>query len=172
MLAKDQHGPRSSMGNQVGMARLSEAPDALPRKYGVMIVDDEACVRGILNSEMQQQGFAVWLAANGWEALEEYQRHYEAIDVVLMDVCMPRLDGPETLAAFRNINPQVRCCFMSGDLGNYNEERLFDLGAVALISKPFQLEDVSRVLRDEACQARQAQFAPSRGETTQIGVDA
>ncbi len=171
MLARNVQGSPSK-GNKSPMTELPEAPHPGQRTYGVLIVDDEACVRGVLNLVMQQKGFAVWLAADGSEALDVYERHHDTIDVVLMDVRMPRRDGPQTLAALQNVNPQVRCCFMSGNLGNYTEERLFDLGAVALISKPFQLEDVSRVLRDEACQARQAHFAPSEGQTTHIGVDA
>jgi CheY-like chemotaxis protein len=47
----------------------------------------------------------VWLAAGGQEALDLYQRHREAIDVVLLDVRMPGLDGPQTLAALRALNP-------------------------------------------------------------------
>jgi CheY-like chemotaxis protein len=95
---------------------------------------------------MRQQGFAVWLAAGGGEALDLYRRHRRAIDVVLMDVRMPGLDGPQTLAAIQELNPQVRCCFMSGGLGSYTERGLRDLGAAALIGKPFRLAEVVRAL--------------------------
>ena len=172
MLAVDLKRPHSSNADQGVLAELPEVTHADARTYGVLIVDDEPCVRGVLNLEMQEQGFTVWLAADGPEALEVYQRHGHTIDVVLMDVRMPRLDGPHTLAALQNHNPQVRCCFMSGNLDSYTEERLSNLGAVAFIQKPFQLEDVSRVVRDEAFQARQAHFAHPRRETTHIGVDA
>jgi CheY-like chemotaxis protein len=105
-------------------------------------VDDEEAVRGVLNIGMRHQGFAVWLAANGQEALDLYRRHRQAIDVVLMDVRMPGLDGPQTLAELQQLNPQVRCCFMSGYLGGYTDWQLCDRGALAVIQKPFRLAEV------------------------------
>jgi CheY-like chemotaxis protein len=103
------------------------------RKYGILVVDDEPGVRGVLNIAMRQQGFAMWVATNGQEALDLYWRHHKTIDVVLMDVRMPGLDGPQTLAALQQLNPQIRCCFMSGDLGCYTAERLQNLGAAAVL---------------------------------------
>jgi DNA-binding NarL/FixJ family response regulator len=64
-----------------------------------------------------------------------------------MDVRMPGLDGPETLAALRAINPQIQCCFMSGDLGGHTRPGLLGLGAAAVLEKPFTLDDVTHALR-------------------------
>lgn len=123
-----------------------ETPHATPRTYGLLVVDDEPCVRGVLNVGMRQEGFAVWVAADGQEALEVYCRHHETIDVVLLDVLVPGLDGPQTLSALQELNPQVRCCFMSGDLGHNTAERLRSLGAAAVLKKPFRLPEVAQVL--------------------------
>jgi DNA-binding NtrC family response regulator len=117
-----------------------------PRKYGLLVVDDEDGVRGVLNVGMQHHGFAVWLAADGQEALDLYRRHRETIDVVLLDVRMPGLDGPRTLAALQELNPRVRCCFMSGNPGTCTEEGLRRLGAATVLPKPFRLDDVALVL--------------------------
>jgi CheY-like chemotaxis protein len=126
------------------------APARRPlRRYGILIVDDEAGVRGVLKVWMRRQGFVVWVAANGQEALDLYLRHRQSIDVVLMDVRMPRLDGPRTLAALHQLNPQIRCCFMSGDLGRYTLETLQHLGAAAVLWKPFDFVEVARVLGEQ-----------------------
>src|SRR5437016_1778549 len=121
------------------LAVSTEAPNTVLRPYGILVVDDEVCMRGVLTIAMRQQGFVVWLAAACLEALDLYRLHHEAIDVVLMDVRMPGQDGPQTLAALQEVNPQIRCCFMTGDLGNYTEERLRSLGAAAVLRKPFRL---------------------------------
>ena len=117
------------------------------RPYGILVVDDEECVRGMLKAGMRQEGFIVWLAADGQEAIEQYRGHDQDIDVVLLDVRMPKLDGPQTLAALHELNPQIPCCFMSGDPGSYDEEKLRELGATALFRKPFRLPEVAPVLR-------------------------
>jgi CheY-like chemotaxis protein len=117
------------------------------RAHGVLVADDDADVREVLNVSLLREGFSVWLAADGHEALDVYRDFSETIDVALLDVRMPGLDGPRTLAALRETNPQIRCCFMTGDLGSYTEQRLYRLGADVVFTKPFRLSDVAQVLR-------------------------
>jgi CheY-like chemotaxis protein len=150
------------MAHEVGQGVLTgspEAPFVNPRKRGLLVVDDEEGVRGVLSAWMRSHGFAVWLAASGQEALELYRRHRETIDVVLLDVRMPGLDGPQTLAGLQEVSPQIRCCFMSGDPGGYTEKGLRDLGAAAVLPKPFRLPEVAQVL---LALARKADWSPSR----------
>jgi CheY-like chemotaxis protein len=145
-----------SLPREAGQGRLAETagppetPLATPRACGILVVDDDEGVRGVLKVGMRLHGFVVWLAADGQEALDLYRRHRAAIDVVLLDVRMPGPDGPQTLAALQQLNPHIRCCFMSGDLGSYTEERLRKLGAAAVLPKPFHLDEVARVLRELA----------------------
>jgi two-component system, OmpR family, response regulator len=117
-----------------------------PRPRGVLVVDDQEPVRRVLSAGMWSHGFAVWLAAGGAEAVEVYRRHRDLIDVVLLDVQMPGLDGPATLAALRETNPGVCCCFMTGDSGRYTEQTLAGLGAVAVFRKPLRLREVAQQL--------------------------
>src|SRR4051812_15644145 len=81
-------------------------------KPTVLVVDDDPWVGMMLEAVLQGQGCQVRLASGGQEALEVYRRHREAIDLVLLDVVMPGMGGCQTLAALRDINPGVRCCFM------------------------------------------------------------
>jgi CheY-like chemotaxis protein len=100
----------------------------------------------MLDEWLQHKGFSVWLACTGQDALGVYRRHREKIDVVLMDIRMPGLDGPETFFVLKTIAPQVCCCFMSGELGHYTEEGLLALGAARIIKKPFCLDELTQVL--------------------------
>jgi CheY-like chemotaxis protein len=59
------------------------------------------------------------------------------VDLVLLDVRMPELDGPQTLAALRKENPTLRCCLISGHSGTYTREQLLSLGAEHYFNKPF-----------------------------------
>lgn len=107
----------------------------------ILVVDDEAIVRQMLEVVLRRSGFGVLLAADGPEALALYERHRPRIAVVLLDVRMPGLDGPQTLAALRQFDPGVRCCFMSGDTKCYSEQELLAQGAVCFFPKPFRSLD-------------------------------
>jgi DNA-binding NtrC family response regulator len=122
------------------------AREANASSPGIMVVDDDAGVLTMLDEWLRHEGFAVWLACTGEEALGLYSRRHDVIDVVLMDVCMPRLDGPTTLVGLKSINPEVRCCFMSGALGEYTEADLSYRGGASFIRKPFRLDDLAELL--------------------------
>jgi CheY-like chemotaxis protein len=117
------------------------------RQCGVLVVDDEPDIRDVLQCALPRKGFAVWVAADGEEALDVYRGCFETIDVALLDVLMPRLDGPATLTALRQLRPELPCCFMTGYLGDYTAEDLRRKGARALLTKPFCLPEVVQVLR-------------------------
>jgi DNA-binding NtrC family response regulator len=106
----------------------------------------------MLQAVLQRQGFAVWLADGGRAGLELYQRHREHIAVVLLavvllDVRMPGLDGPQTLALLRQADPEVTCCFMSGHSGPYTAQDLLALGALHVFDKPFHMDELGQTLR-------------------------
>jgi CheY-like chemotaxis protein len=134
-------------------AEESETAECEPKlqqlrdKPGVLVVDDEHPVRAVVQLGLERNGFEVWLATNGREAVHLYRKHREHIAVVLLDVRMPGLDGPATLDVLRSLNPGVLVCFMSGDTGDYEQEQLRQRGAVHVIVKPFHLDQLAKVLR-------------------------
>ena len=80
---------------------------------GILVVDDETAVLCVLAARLRTEGYTVWLAGHSQQAIELYQRHREEIAVVLLDVLMPGLDGPNTLVALQKLCPTVSCCFMT-----------------------------------------------------------
>ena len=138
------------------VANSSETVAQTRRKPGILVVDDEEGVRGVLDIGLRQQGFTVWLARNGQEGIDVYRRHRETIDLVVLDVRMPGLDGPDTLAALQELEPRIPCCFMSGDLGSYGHWQLCNLGATTVIPKPFRLAEVAEMLWELASHAASA----------------
>jgi CheY-like chemotaxis protein len=114
---------------------------------GVLLAEDEPVIRDLLGVLLRAQGFAVWPAADGREALDVYGRHRGDIRAVLLDVHMPRLDGPHTLRALRQLDPEVPCCFITGTAGDGEEEQLWALGATAVLHKPCTPEELAEALR-------------------------
>jgi CheY-like chemotaxis protein len=109
-------------------------------------VDDDPMMLRLLNAALPRYGFSVWSAANGPAALEVYRRQRDDIAVVLLDVRMPGLDGPQTLAELQRLNHDVACCFMSGYAGDYSDEDLLARGALHCFSKPFHLDEIAQAL--------------------------
>ena len=125
------------------------APNAAPhplKAHGILVVDDDTGVRDLLGDWLKQQGYGVWTAATGQIGIDLYTQHRDAISVVLLDVSMPELDGPQTLAALRELDPQVCCFFMNGKLSSHTETNLVEMGAKAVIRKPFRLKDIAEPL--------------------------
>jgi CheY-like chemotaxis protein len=147
---------------------LLEAARASPRTHGVLVVDDDEGVRGVLNDALRRQGFAVWQADDGYQALVIYWQHREVIDVVLMDVRIPGLDGPQTLATLQELNPEIRCCFMSGRLGDYTERGLREQGAAAVLQKPVHSTEVASMLW---AMASHAKWNPSLVRTHKLRLE-
>lgn len=113
---------------------------------GVLVVDDEPLLLNLLELVLRRQGFHVFACNSGKTAVDTYRRHSHEIHVVLLDVCMPGLDGVATLAELRHLNPGVRACFMSGYTQRYSVEELLALGAVRFFDKPFEIQSLADVL--------------------------
>jgi DNA-binding NtrC family response regulator len=104
----------------------------------------------LLEFSLSQDGYRVWSAADGREALAVYQEHRPEIDLILLDVQMPLLDGPQTLEQIRQIDPEVRCCFMSGGSSVYTLHDLRQLGAGCFFPKPIDLPSMKTMVRRQA----------------------
>ena len=137
------------MSRETELSADAAPTTATPADYRLLVVDDDDGVRRFLAAGLPREGFDVRLAANGREAADLLRACRPAIDVVLMDVCMPGRDGPATLADLRRQDPQVRCCFMTGDLGEHTEAGLRRLGTGEVLRKPFTAAEAGRVLRRE-----------------------
>lgn len=133
-----------------GKSQAGAAKPAVPQpceKPGVLVVDKDHLVRIMVQLTLERNGFDVWLARNGREAIDLYRRHTKEIAVVLLDVRMPGLEGLQTLEVLRELNSEVQACFMSGGTGTYGPEELLQRGAAYVIAKPFLLDDLANIIR-------------------------
>jgi DNA-binding NtrC family response regulator len=154
--------PQSSADNE------SLAPEA--SQPGILIVDDDPVLLALLNTALRKSGFAVWLAGSGAEAIDIYQRQRTRINVVLLDVRMPGLDGPRTLAELQRLDPSVACCFMSGYTADYSLAELLSRGAMHFFDKPFRMNEVVRVLGCVAEQRGERRASGARPQPGPIGT--
>ena len=111
--------------------------DSRSRALTVLVVDDDETVRSVTRRMLEHAGYSVLQAADGVEALEVYASN-PGIDVVLLDMTMPHMDGEETFRELRRISGDVRVVLTSG----YNEqdatERFAGKGLAGFIQKPYR----------------------------------
>src|SRR5438045_338196 len=112
----------------------------------VLVVEDEPLVGNMLRLVLQRHGCSVLLVSSGEEAVERFRE--TPAGLVLLDVRMAGMDGPQTLRALQALDPQVHCCFITGDTGKYSEVDLLRTGAMRVIKKPFRLSELEQVLRE------------------------
>jgi CheY-like chemotaxis protein len=131
---------------------MSQGTGMVPTTPEILVVDDDSTVRQMLGALLNLQGFQVHLASSGKAAVDVLLRHRATIRGALLDIHMPDLSGPDTLAALLAINPDLPCCFMTGHTGSYPREDLLKMGAREVFRKPFlkplELVDALRVAFD------------------------
>ena len=101
----------------VMQADIEAAASTLPGgSETVLVVEDEAGVRELASTFLGEKGYRVLQASNGAEALEVAARHAGAIDLVLSDMVMPRMSGPEMAAELKKVRPDTnRICRIPGE---------------------------------------------------------
>ena len=136
-----------------GMKELDEFSSALPVPAGagaaVLVVDDEGAVRRFTVRILEREGYGVFEARDGQEALDLVRGGTTAFEVVVSDIVMPRLNGVELMQALASSHPDLPMILMSG----YDTGALSELGITppcSVLAKPFPrdrlLEEVRRCI--------------------------
>jgi PAS domain S-box-containing protein len=105
----------------------------------ILLVDDEEMIRNIGHATLTNAGYEVLLAEDGVEAVEVFRCQHTRIDLVILDVMMPRLSGRDAFRQMTALVPEVRVLFSTG----YSSEELTELdGAIGLLSKPYRPQEL------------------------------
>ncbi len=114
----------------------------------VLLVDDESAVRDVARTMLQRFGLSVLIARDGAEAVELMRARSAEIDCVLLDLLMPTMDGEETLAELRRIQPDVPVVLSSGYDEDAASGRFSSLDLAGFIQKPYTLRELQDVMRE------------------------
>lgn len=131
-------------------AEKAKSEDSQPRKGSetILLVEDEATVRAVIQAELQDLGYTVLEAGSGEEALDISQQHEGPIHVVVTDVVMPGMSGPELCEVLENGRAGIKMLFTSG----YSEEAVMRRGILrpdsAFIEKPFSTYALAHSIRE------------------------
>lgn len=108
----------------------------LTKNVSILIIDDEKKVAETIRDMLFELDFSVKLAYDGKEGIEIYRRDWQNIDLVIVDMIMPGLDGLQTFNELKEINPEVKAIILSGYSLNKKIEQTLENGAKAFLQKP------------------------------------
>ena len=131
------------------MTFLSRDNKPLPRYLPscVLLVDDEPMIRNAGSRILSRLGCRVMVAEDGAEAIRIYQNARDEIDVVILDLGMPNMNGIECLAALKKIDPHVQVIISTGYVDDLHSQTAINEGAAGLLPKPYDAGALASIFR-------------------------
>ena len=137
-------------------------------KETLLLVDDEEGTILVEKLMLEELGYTVFPARSGRQAIELYNQNKAGFDLVALDMIMPEMNGKDTYAELKKINPKVRVLLVSGYSLNKQIEELIGLGCRGFIQKPFDIVQLSQKIRQVLDTPKQ-RHEVSRMTSTQPG---
>ena len=139
--------PRVDAAPDAGGARATSGA-ALNGHETVLLVEDETSVRELLRNTLHGHGYRVMAAASGEQALEQASAHRGPIHLLVSDVVMPGIGGPELASRLAPLHPELRVLHISGYADDAILRHGVREGTTAFLQKPFTLEALARKMRE------------------------
>jgi PAS domain S-box-containing protein len=139
--------PADSVTKEAPATKIISAPAG--GSETILLVEDEAALREITCEYLQSRGYNVLSANSGMQALEICRSHESPIDILMTDIIMPGIQGPELVKAALDMRPQMHVIYVSGYTDRGLEVATKETNAV-LLQKPYSLADLGHTIRSTA----------------------
>ncbi len=117
-------------------------------KETVMVVDDEVHVMLLAKMMLAESGYRVVTAKDGFEAIENYKKLKDKIDLVILDFTMPGMHGDQVFEELRKIDPSVSVILSSGFADQTKLNRMFSQGLKEFVAKPYTQQRLLSEIRN------------------------
>jgi PAS domain S-box-containing protein len=119
---------------------IEQIENRVVKCISIMLVDDEQIVRTYTKTLFEKKGHKVICFETGSQAISYYLEHWRGIDLVLLDMVMPNMNGRELFLQLKKINPQVKAILSTGYSLDSEAQDLLDQGILDYIEKPFTID--------------------------------
>jgi CheY-like chemotaxis protein len=113
----------------------------------ILVAEDEDIMRELLVEMLDSGGYQVISVENGQEALKVYRERFDQIDLVILDMAMPELNGKEAFKRFKEINPEVKVLLSSSYNQDGNTQEILRDGVLGFLQKPYGVNDILDKIR-------------------------
>jgi len=114
----------------------------------ILLIDDEYMIIEMAETLLKLLGYSVTSCKSGKEALQFYAKSFKDIDLVILDLIMPGMDGKETFTELKKINPAVKVLLSSGYSIDGNTRQLLDMGIRGFIQKPYVQNEFAKKIAE------------------------
>jgi PAS domain S-box-containing protein len=121
--------------------------EILRGKETILLVDDEEMIIETGEQMLERMGYQVLMAKGGLDAVALFRKKYDSIDMVLLDMVMPDIDGGECYDRMKEIDPDVKVLLSSGYSIDGKATEILERGCNAFIQKPFNMKQLSQSIR-------------------------
>jgi two-component system cell cycle sensor histidine kinase/response regulator CckA len=116
-------------------------------KETVLLIDDDEMVVDVGELILNNSGYDVVIAKSGKEAIDVYKENHNRIDMVILDMILPDMDGGDTYDRLKEINPGIKVLLASGYDKDYQGRDTMARGCDGFIQKPFNMNDLLEKIR-------------------------
>jgi two-component system, cell cycle sensor histidine kinase and response regulator CckA len=113
----------------------------------ILVVEDEEMLRSLVSEVLTRSGYTVLFAFDGEQALRVFDANRDQINLVLLDLGLPKLAGDEVLLELRKRDPAVKVVFSTGYVKKERSQELLSLGAQGVVFKPYTVSDMLATIR-------------------------
>jgi len=130
------------------MQKKTRPQEILKGNETILLVDDEDMVIDATSEMLETLGYSVNVAGSGEEAILFFRKNNDKIDLVILDIVMPVMNGGEAYSILKKINPQIKVLLSSGYSINESATKMLDSGCQGFIQKPFNIIQLSQKVRE------------------------
>lgn len=127
--------------------KLEQGNETVGGNETLLLAEDDAMVRGLMKSVLTQYGYTVIEAIDGLDAISRFSENSDSIDLLLLDLIMPIINGKEAFDEIRKIRPEVKAIFSSGYTPDTLQQKVVLVEDACILAKPFSPDKLLQTIR-------------------------
>ena len=153
----DEKGALMEIRKSIRSPEKKSSGEILSGMETILLVDDEETISDVVEKALTLTGYKVLLARGGEEALEVYRNNRNRIDLVVLDMIMPGMNGKKVFDQLREMDPGVSIILSTGYSMDGEASHLMTRGCSGFIQKPFGIKELSQKIREVMAKKRRAE---------------